>query len=271
MDLRLRMVGLVRFSALATDYYSDVYPTQEELAAHLFSPERMELRFRLFEHLCLRSLTRQSDTSFRLIILTSEGLPQPYFERLLALIEPYPNIICHQAAPRPHYQQLKEAYGRVQLRRATHKILFRLDDDDALDKEFAARTKAFARGMIPLQGDGETPFIIAHNRGLYLEKTGDGAELYDTCERSPLSTGMSLVAPAGSDHNPYAFNHRKIAQHYNTFSDISVPAFLRTIHGDNKSNPTHMGLTRKWRPKQAEAALEQHFGFTLDRVRELLP
>jgi len=265
------MVGLVRFSALATDYYSDVFPTPQELAAHLFSPERMELRLRLFEHLCLRSLTQQSDPSFRLIILTSEALPRPWLDRLLALIGPYPNFLCHQAAPRPHYQQLKEAYAQVHLRRATHRVLFRLDDDDALDKDFIKRTKAFARGMIPLQGDGETPFIIAHNRGLYLEKTATGAELYDTCERAPLSTGMSLVAPVGCDSNPYAFNHRKIAQHYNTFSDISVPAFLRTIHGDNKSNPAQMGLTRKWRPKQTEAALEQHFGFTLDGIKELLP
>lgn len=271
MDIRLRMVGLVRFSVLSTDYYSERFETLEEKAAHLFSPDRMELRFRLFEHLCLHSLTQQSDSSFRLIVLTSKELPEPHFERLLALTAPFANVICHSADPGPHFQQLKAAYGRIQLRRATHRILFRLDDDDALDKDFVKRTKAFARGMIPLQGGGRTPFAIAHNRGLYLEQTADGAEIYDTCERAPLSAGLSLVAPVSHPGNPHAFNHRKTAQHYNTFSDISVPAFLRTIHGDNKSNPAQLGLTRKWRPQQVEASLQQHFGFTRDGLKALLP
>ncbi|WP_291729374.1 glycosyltransferase [Leisingera sp. F5] len=271
MDIRLRMIGLVRFSVLSTNYYSERFNSLEEKAAHLFSPERMDLRFRLFEHLCLRSLTQQSDPSFRLIVLTSEDLPDPYLERLLELTEPYSNIFCHGAAPDTHYQQLKGAFSLVNLRRATHHVLFRLDDDDALDRNFVKRTKGFARGMIPLQGEGQTPFIIAHNRGLYLEKTAKGAELYDTCERSPLSTGLSLVAPADHPANPYAFNHRKIAQHYNTFSDISVPAFLRTIHGDNKSDPAQMGLTRKWPAHQIQDALNEHFGYTAAQLKALLP
>ena len=270
MDLRLRMVGLVRFSVLSKDYYSERFNSLEEKAEHLFSPERMELRFRLFEQLCLRSLTQQSDPSFRLIVLTSEDLPEEYLERLLALTEPYSNVYCHGAAPMTHYRQLKEAYSLVHLRRATHHVLFRLDDDDAVDKDFVKRTKAFARGMIPLQGEGETPFVIAHNRGLYLEKTEDGTKVFDTCERAPLSAGLALVAPVAHGGNPYTFNHRKIAQHYNTFSDITVPAFVRTIHGDNKSNPAKMGLTGKWRPNQVEAALQEHFGFTADGLRDLL-
>ncbi|KIC08693.1 hypothetical protein RA19_18710 [Leisingera sp. ANG-M1] len=270
MDLRLRMIGLVRFSVLSTDYYSERFDSLEEKAAHLFSPDRMELRFRLFEQLCLRSLNQQSDPSFRLIVLTSADLPEPYLKRLLALTGPYGNILCHGVAPKIHYQQLKEAFGLVNLRRATHHLLFRLDDDDAVDKDFVKRTKGIARGMIPLQGGGETPFFIAHNRGFYLEKGASGARVFDTCERSPLSAGLALAAPAGHTSNPYTYNHRKIAQHCNTFSDATVPAFIRTIHGDNKSNPAKMGLTGKWRPKHVEAALQQHFGFTSDELKDLL-
>ncbi|WP_264212169.1 putative rhamnosyl transferase [Leisingera thetidis] len=271
MDIRLRMIGLVRFSVLSTNFYTDRFPTLEERAAYLFSPERMELRLRYFETLCLRSLTRQSDSSFRLIVLTSEELPARYLDRLLALTEPYGNVLCHAAAAYPHYQQMKDAYGRVQLRRATHRVLFRLDDDDAVDTDFVKRTKALARGMIPVQGGGRTPFAIAHNRGLYLEKTAAGPEIYDTCEWAPLSTGLSLVAPVSHKGNPYSCNHRKIAQHYNTVSDISVPAFLRSIHGDNKSKPAQMGLTRKGTRAEAEAALEQHFGYTMAELAGLLP
>ena len=137
--------------------------------------------------------------------------------------------------------------------------------------DFVKRVKATARSMIPLQDGGRTPFVIAQNRGLYLERTADGTEIYDTCERAPLSAGLSLVAPAGHRANPYAFNHRNAAQHYNTYSDISVPGFLRTIHGDNKSNPAQLGRTRNWSKGQTEAALSRHFGITADGLRELLP
>ncbi|KIC29196.1 glycosyltransferase [Leisingera sp. ANG-S5] len=271
MDIRLRMAGLVRFSVLSTDYYSERFGTLEEKAAHLFSPERMELRFRLFENLCLHALTRQSDPRFRLIVLTSDSLPPPYLERLLDLTEPYANIFCHAAAPAIHYQQLKQALALLPLPQATHRVLFRLDDDDAVDGDFVRRTKRLARGLIPLQGGGSAPFAIAHNRGFYLEKRGSGADVYDACERLPLSAGLTVVAPAGETVNPYTYNHRRIAQHLNTVSDISVPAFLRTVHGDNKSDPVQIGDARKWPPQKIEEALERHFGRTGDQVRALLP
>ena len=271
MDIRLRVAGLVRFSVLSTDYYSERFDSLEEKAAHLFSPERMELRFRLFENLCLQSMARQSDPRFRLIVLTSSALPSQYLERLLDLTEPYANIYCIGAEPAAHYRQLKHAYAQVPLPRATHRVLFRLDDDDALDGGFVRRTKALARGMIPLLDGGQTPFAIAHNRGIYLERTAAGTEIFDACERFPLSAGLAVVAPAGRSINPYVYNHRRIAQHISTFSDATVPAFLRTVHGDNKSDPAQIGLVRKWTPEQVDQALERHFGLSGDHLRGLLP
>ncbi|MFW8596347.1 glycosyltransferase [Cribrihabitans neustonicus] len=269
MKVNLRMVGLVRFSVLSPTYYSERFASVEETAEHLFAPERMDLRFRLFEHLCLRSLARQSDKRFRLVVLTAEALPVPYMERLQALIATLPNASLRAVPPAAHHRQLKEAYDSVPLRRATHRILFRLDDDDAVDRDFVKRTKALARGLIPVQ-KAETPFIIAHNRGFYLERGLDGASLTDTCERAPLSAGAALVAPAGHGGTPYAVNHRRFAQHYNTFSDISVPAFLRTIHGDNKSKPAKKGITGAWSTARRASALRRHFGFDLAELEGLL-
>ncbi|WP_424980171.1 glycosyltransferase [Leisingera sp. S232] len=270
MDIKLRMIGLVRFSVLSTEFFDEDFQSLQEKADHLYAPERMELRFRLFENLCLRSLTQQSDSSFRLIVLTSSEMPERYLERLLDLTEPFRNVYCHGVAPGPHYKQIKEGYGMVQLRRASHRAFFRLDDDDAMDRDFVKRTKELARGLIPLQGQDQTPFAIAHNRGFYLEKTAAGPEVYDTCEWAPLSTGLSVVAPVSASINPYSYNHRKFAQHINTYSDISVPSFLRSIHGDNMSNPAKMGNTRKSTPAEVDSALEQHFGFDRQQLERLV-
>ncbi|NIZ60878.1 hypothetical protein DL239_07815 [Sedimentitalea sp. CY04] len=269
MELSVKMVGLLRFSVLSPTYYSERFKTIEETAAHLFSEERMELRFRIFETLCLPSLVRQSDKDFTLVVLTAESMPAPYMAHLLDVLEPYPNVVVRPVGTGNHYNLLKQAYASVPLDGASHQILFRLDDDDAVDFDFVRRAKHLALGMIPLQGSG-TPFVLANNRGFYAHKTDDGVEIYDACERAPLSTGTALVAPAGHGSNPYRYNHRKFAQHFNTFSDISVPSFVRTIHGDNKSQPTQMGLTRNWSKDQIDEKLKQHFGLSVDTLQDLL-
>lgn len=268
MDIRVKMTGVIRFSVLTPGFYADRFPDQKDAAAHLFSPERMDLRFRLFEKLCLPSLARQSDPDFQFVVLTSDQMPREQLWRLEDLLSPLENSRLLVAAPDGHYQLIKSAYALVPEGEATHAIRFRLDDDDAVDLNFVRRTKAIAQTMIPMQGE-QTPFIIANNRGFYLKGRGAEAEVFDTCERAPLSVGTSLVVPKGNPLNPYRFNHRKFAEHFNTFSDISGPFFLRSIHGDNKSETTMMGKTRQWRPRVLRRNLKRHFGLTLEELREI--
>ena len=262
MDRKVKVIGLLRFSVLTPTYYSERFDTLEKTAEHLFSPERMALRFRMFERLCLPSLIRQSDAGFDMVVLTAESMPPEYLERLGALLDPLPNIHCLPVGTGNHYRLLKAGYDLVPHDDCTHRILFRLDDDDAVDINFIKRTKRLATGLLRLQGQ-KTPFIIAYNRGFYVHCRDGENEVYDTCERAPLSAGTALVAPVGHPVNPYRFNHRKLAQHFNTFSDISVPGFIRTIHGDNKSSPTQMGITRKLSPEAMEAQLQRHFAIDL--------
>lgn len=268
MARKFKMVGLLRFSVLTPTYYAERFDTLEQTAAHIFSPERMELRFRLFEKLCLPSLVRQSDADFDMVVLTAQSMPERYLERLLDLLEPLENIHCLPVGTDNHYKLLQQGYNAVPIGDATHRILFRLDDDDALDLDFVKRTKRLAAGLARLHGP-RVPYIIAHNRGFYVRSTGAEVEIFDACERAPLSTGTALVASRRNSANPYRFNHRKFAQHYNTYSDITVPAFIRTIHGDNKSNPAQMGLTHQLDPATIAAQLEKHFGVTAAALRAL--
>ncbi|APX15966.1 hypothetical protein BWR17_09025 [Phaeobacter inhibens] len=274
MDIKLSVVGLARFSVLTPTYYSERFATLADTAAHLFAPERMELRFRVFERLCLRSLLRQSDQGFHLILLTAEDMPEAYLERLARLLEPATNITLMPVGPGAHYRMLKQGYNAVPLDGATHRLMFRLDDDDAVDLDYVARNRRLAMGLIPLQS-GNTPFILANNRGLYLRRTqgpdGPTDEIFDACEKAPLSVGAALVAPVEYRDNPYRYNHRRYAQHWNTYSDISTPGFLRTIHGDNKSRPAQMGITHKMSDTEIATALDRHFAMTPDQLRDVLP
>jgi hypothetical protein len=116
----------------------------------------------------------------------------------------------------------------------------------------------------------DVPQVISCNRGFYVRlHDGEENEVFDACERAPLSTGTALLAPAAYHRNPYRYNHRQLLQHYTTYSDISTPGFIRTIHGDNKSTPTQMGLTRTMGPRALKQALLENFGLTLADLKAL--
>ncbi|SIT79307.1 glycosyltransferase [Pontibaca methylaminivorans] len=268
MTDRIRIVGLLRFSILAPTYNTERFDSLEAVAAHLFSPERMALRFHLFERLCLPSLVAQSDPDFDAVVLTARAMPERFRSRLRAILEPYPNLHFRAVGEGRHYGLLRRGYESVPLEGAGHRVMFRLDDDDALDRGFIARLRRLAEGLLPVLGP-QTPFIIAQNRGFYLRAAGRETEVFDTTERAPLSTGAALVAPAGFPHNPYRFNHRKYAQHFSTFTDISEPAFIRTIHRDNKSDPAQMGLTRQMDADAIEAELRHRFGFGISELEAI--
>lgn len=269
MAVKSKCVGVMRFSVLTPTYYSEKFDGLDAIAAHIFAPDRMALRFHIFERLVLPSLLKQSDAGFDLVILTAERMPDEYKDRMLELLREAPHIHLHPVGTDKHYQLLKGAFNLIDPGDATHRILFRLDDDDAMDINYIRRLKWICRNLHKIHPK-EATYAVAFNRGFYV-RTDDrfDNEVFDAVERAPLSTGTALLAPVGYHRNPYRFNHRALAQHYNTYTDISVPAFIRTIHGDNKSTPTQMGLTHKLKPKMIDKQLRQHFGVTLEDMKAL--
>lgn len=267
-ETRTRIVGLMRFSVLTPTYYSERFPTLEETAAHLYSDERMALRFHIFENLVLPTLLEQTDPDFDLVILSGEAMPDVHKDHLTGLLAEAPNIDVRFVGTDDHYPLLKEGYRSVDLEDATHAIRFRLDDDDAVDLDYIKRLRATGAGLLAMN-DPATPGVIAFNRGFYVRFREGKNEVFDTCERAPLSTGTAVLAPADQMHTPYAYNHRKLAQHYNVYSDISVPAFIRTIHGDNKSNPAQLGITHRMKPRVIARQVRRHFGTTMDVLEAL--
>lgn len=263
-----QVIGLVRFSVLATDYYSDTHGSPDAVAAHLYTPERMALRLQMFETLCLPSLVRQSDQGFRLVVLTSTRLPADVSAKLEALLAPYRNMSLYAAEPAPHYQIIKAAYGSAHEEGYSHRITFRLDDDDALAGDYITRLKALAGPLLQLKP--VEPTVISFNRGFYVEVSGQGGNaVFDTVERAPLSCGTALLHPVAYTRNPYRYNHRALAQHYTVYSDISAPCFLRTIHRDNKSSPAKLGIVDKMKPEVVAQQIKALFGFEIDMLRGL--
>ncbi len=268
MDQRIKIIGVMRFSVLTPTYYSERFDGLEAIAAHLFAPGRMELRFRIFETLVLPSLLAQSDPDFELVILTAENLPPHYMDRLAQAVSVAPNIHLCPVGPDKHYQLIKQAYLSIDTGAATHRLMFRLDDDDAVALNYIKRLRRLGKTLLPLQRTSG-PQAISFNRGFYVRLQEGENEVFDACERAPLSTGTALLAPLDYLRNPYRYNHRKLAQYYNLYSDVAAPAFVRTIHGDNKSTPTQMGLTHRLDDKTMARQLRTGFGLTIPDLQAL--
>ena len=135
--MKIETIGLLRFSVLTPTYYHQKFKTLDRIAEHIFQPERLALRLHLFSKLCLPSLTAQSDPDFKAVVLTAESLPEDALSALFDLIDPLPNIVLRAVGPEEHYQLIKQGYNALTSPDCTHRIMFRLDDDDAVDLDFA--------------------------------------------------------------------------------------------------------------------------------------
>ncbi|MDQ2095751.1 glycosyltransferase [Rhodalgimonas zhirmunskyi] len=263
------IVGCVRFSVLTEDYYAERFGTVERIAEHIFAPERLELRFKLFETLCLPAMTQQTDLGFRCVILTSTLLPADARARLDALIAPHPHLSIYAAPPQKHYPLTRAAYFSALPEGAKRWIFFRIDDDDAVSLDYIERLRRIADCLDGLHPNEQ--FAIAFNHGFYLELSEDESEnsLIDGSERNPLSVGVALLSGGDDERSPYRYNHRMLATRYNLYSDMSATVFLRSVHRDNKSDPKKLGPADTMKRREVDRQVRERFGLDPDKLRAL--
>lgn len=264
MTFRNRIVGLVRFSYPALSGFTAKSPDAATLQATLFDRARLERRFALWEILALPSLTAQTDPDFETLILIGDQLPAWAYDRLAAGIAPL-NARITALPPMHHYPAIQKAYAGMH-EGYSHLTSFRLDDDDALDRDHIARLRRTAAGIASFTA---TPFAIAHNRGLFVDLTTGKARFTEVTEKMPLGIGLALCAPAGHPDTIFRRNHRLLPQFLTTFSDASEMAFLRSVHDGNDSNAHTTGVVEPRDDEAVDALLAAHFATdraTLNRL-----
>lgn len=258
-----QIIGLVRFSYLSRSGFTREFPDSEARQAYLNDPERLERRFRMFEALTLPSLQRQTDPAFQCLFLTGTGLAPAARQRLEALVATLPGGRVVALPPMHHYPATQRALALARDPVAAQVTSFRLDDDDALALDFIARLKRLAGPAAALgQGPGSAPVAVAFNSGLFLELGPGGNRIYPVLEKTPLGIGLALVAPAASDENIFARNHRLLPVFYNTYSTVDAPMFIRTVHADNDSTPHVTGRQPDITEAELDRILAERFGQT---------
>ena len=267
-QFRNQITGLVRFSYPAIGGFATESADMAALQARLYDPERLARRFDLFERLALPSLLAQTDGDFRTLFLIGRDMPTAWRDRLADLVAPLAGAKIVALDPLPHYQAIRRAYALGLPDEATHLTGFRLDDDDAMDRGFVARMRATVAALLPVAGV-DAPLVTGCNRGFFLERKPEGNLIYAVTEKNPIGLGLAMTVPRGSPENIFRRNHRHCSQYYNTFTDVTAPAFLRSVHSDNDSDPHASGKIERCEWADVAAEVEAHFPFTAAQLQAL--
>lgn len=259
-----QIIGLLRFSYPSIGGFRRKHDTAEDAEAFLYRADRLDRRLALFERFTLPCLKQQTDPDFTMLILVGETMPERHLDRLEKLLQGMPQVRLLAYPSLPHYRAMRKAFDEVKTSKASHRTTFRLDDDDAVDKDFVKRLRQVADRLAD-----ETPTAIAFNRGLYVDYTQTPPEIFDATERTPLAVGTALTVPMGHPENIYRRNHRLLAQFYNTYSEAETPSYIRTVHQDNGSEPAFSGRTRDMSADEIATVLKDQFDLTPEQLRQL--
>ncbi len=248
------IIGHIRFSYYGlTD--TRLQPDEEDKAlARLYDETRIARRFHLFERLTLPSLMAQTDQDFRIIVMSSEIMPDAFKERLWLVASRLPQATVVFSRTRrsiyAYQRHMEDALGPDRSGTAVH---FRLDDDDALATSFIARLRNASQGMPPRMH-------FSFPKGVLLfpmSATGsEGASIMVNHYLTAL--GLAWISDADFLRPPFAMMHQKLWMQWPVLSDPGFPAYIRAMHFDNDTRFRQNGFLKQHRANRFGPAADKH-------------
>ncbi|MFK7838204.1 MAG: glycosyltransferase [Sulfitobacter sp.] len=261
MTPKVQIKGLIRFSYLSENGFAKSMDDLNAMRALLYAPERLERRFKLFERLAFHTMALQDDTDFTCAVLIGECFPDAWRTRLEDMIADFSPLRIVSLPPMIHIQAVKTAYSALPDQEgATHIATFRQDDDDGMHRQTTARIRAVAQNLLQIRED-KKPFVIAFNRGLYLDPAAD-TPVTEWYERAPLGIGLAMVTKVGDHATVFRRNHRHLTQYYDCYTEVGRPMWIRSVHQDNDSSAQPSGRAGHMRPRGIKRLLWDGFGLT---------
>lgn len=249
----MQVIGICRFSYPAVGGFQVEHDTPAERAAYLYSPDRMEERFRYFESFTLPSLRGQTDPEFTFLIIVGDDLPDSYANRLLSLTEDLPQVAIRKYAPGPHRQVMKRAIQSIRMP-GEITLEFRLDDDDAVGRDFVARLREEATNRQSALA-GNRHIALDFRDGFIAMPGRDGIRALPT--RKPFMTaGLAVAFEPDIPVTVMNFSHVRLGRFMECYSIDGPPMYVR---GHNRWNDS----------RQAEG-IEPEALVPLDAVGEAL-
>jgi len=264
----MQVIGFCRFSYPAEGGFQVEHTSVEDRIAYLYAPERIEERFRHFETICLPSLRAQTDPDFSFVILIGDAMPVRHIERLLALVEDFPQAAVLSRPPGPHRKVCQDVINSV--RDLTQPCLqFRHDDDDAISIHFVARLRAAAVDCQALRANNRL-VGFDWNRGYVARPDAEG--LSGEVQVTPFwGVAQAVAVQAGVRQSIMNFGHNKLMYFMPTITFTDEVMYLRghNDHNDSRQKKHVKPVSLPRLDAEEEAYVKRLFAIDADEVRRV--
>ncbi|MEM6374860.1 MAG: glycosyltransferase [Pseudomonadota bacterium] len=261
----MRVIGICRFSYPAFGGFKRMHDSIEAREAYLYTPERLELRFRHFEMLTLPSIAAQTDKRFTFLVVTGENMPEPWRARLVELCASVPQVKIVTAEPQRHRTAMQEAILKELAGTQENALQFRLDDDDAVAVNFVRAIRRTARLANKLSTDWQN-LAIEYSNGYSVMLTPGGV-LAAKIQAQFYSCGLAVLFRPGDTKTVMNFPHHKLHHKMPTLINPLPEMFLRALHTDNDSGAVPDADALQPLDDSQRAFMKKRFNVDDDAVR----
>ncbi|MEP1766742.1 MAG: glycosyltransferase [Sulfitobacter sp.] len=238
-------IGICRFSFCGKGDWrlSRAATTPEEIqemraqnAEVLYAPERMALRFFLFENFLLPSLLAQSDPNFICLILTSDIMPEDYRLYLEELCADHPQLELIISSEQTVHEALWPRISELNAMAGHQLVQFRIDDDDCLSRDYVQQL----RGYMTRLGD-RMPIGYSRSNGLVVTHyASDGAtNVYHA--NLPFNS-MGTAIRVHGERTIFSFGHNALHKRFPAIVDNSGMGYISIKIDGHDSEPISMAM-----------------------------
>jgi len=234
---KIKIFGFVRYSILRENtnkksWNISKHLSFKDLEKTLFNSDRLNLRASLFSKITLPSLkANQRDwADFRIIVITSERLPDWHMEYLNHICKYYPFVeIIKVNTDENAFGQAVNDYIQKEVNETETYFTYRIDDDDALSKDFVDIIKPYLTesfcGIAVSLPLGYSGFYDTYKKRI---------SLYGETYSIMNAQALGFVSNKKSRHRHIfdlrAGSHRKIDRVVPVLLLSSKQAYFRTLH-----------------------------------------
>lgn len=268
MNSTMTIIGICRFSMIGRGDWKSYRKVEEsnleaiykEKEKELFDDKRMNVRFETFEQLTLASLDAQTDSDFKMLVISSNRMPKKYRDRLEKLCDSRPYLVLRFVGPMHVADAQIQTLNEIGLE-LKDCLQFRLDDDDCLSKDYIRKLRRHGDTL----WNAHSAFAVSFPSVIYSVIDGPTQGLYRWFDPF-LGVGVAVRHP---QRTVFGFAHYRIPTVMVALTDPSVPSVV-THYGMNDT-PRHAKeiLAKRGMIKTARDELDRlikrHFDFLSER------
>lgn len=238
----------------------------------LYDPKRMQERFYFFEKITLPSIRAQIDKDFKIIVVSSDVMPDEYKERLNRIVADIPQIeVVYSSAPHIT-DELNPRIADLTAGIKQKTVHFRLDDDDAICAQMVGLLRTAKK-------HARKDEMLTFPRGFFLTMENGTPRLVRKFEPY-IAIGWAYVNTPGQVRNPYQGMHNTAYHHLPSMMNPRPFAYIHVAHNSSDTKfrrKDKLEKAKSFDPKfeeereKIDEQVKAHFpGFTLDSLEAVI-